>query len=109
MSVDVNIEGASRRRMRRWGRAAAGLVVVALLAAACGSDGDNDKKATGTTSKPGTTSASDAVKVSGQGINDDTIKIGLTIPLSGPSGAFGTNGVAGFDSYLQLANEEGGV
>lgn len=52
--------------------------------------------------------AADAQKKYGQGVTDTEIKIGQTMPYSGPASAYGILGRAQ-TAYFQMVNERGGV
>lgn len=88
-------ERARRSIIRRTGIA---LLSVALVAAGCGDDDDNGAAS----------SRSDQIATS-QGVSSDEILLGASLPLSGPSGAFGEQAVAGVESYLRLVNDRGGI
>jgi branched-chain amino acid transport system substrate-binding protein len=83
-----------------------------LLAAACGSDknsgssGTTTKPATdaSTSSAPGSTAASSTPPAS-----SGTIKIGATLPLTGPLGAFGPLMHLGYDKAVKEVNDAGGL
>lgn len=77
--------------------ALAGIGIVALLAAGCarGGDGGGDDSGEGAASSPG--------------ITDDTITLGISTPLSGPTAGPGTCTVAGVQAYFGARNAEGGV
>jgi ABC-type branched-subunit amino acid transport system substrate-binding protein len=45
----------------------------------------------------------------GQGISDDTIKIGMTMPLSGAIAFVGQECAGGVDAYIKLLNSKGGI
>ncbi len=49
-----------------------------------------------------------AQKTYSQGVSDTEIKIGQTVPLSGPASAFGAYGRT-YQGYFQMLNEQGGV
>ncbi|MGH8993556.1 MAG: ABC transporter substrate-binding protein, partial [Acidimicrobiia bacterium] len=49
------------------------------------------------------------VVANGQGISDDTIKIGMTMPLSGAIAFVGQECAGGVDAYIKLVNSKGGI
>jgi ABC-type branched-subunit amino acid transport system substrate-binding protein len=67
--------------------------IAALLMSGCGR-GDSGAAAGGSDSSPG--------------ITDDSISIGTSSPLSGPTAGPGSCSVAGLDSYLEAKNAAGG-
>jgi branched-chain amino acid transport system substrate-binding protein len=67
--------------------------IAALLVSGCGR-GDSGADAGGSASSPG--------------ITDDSISIGTSSPLSGPTAGPGSCSVAGLDSYLEAKNAAGG-
>ncbi|WP_241245922.1 ABC transporter substrate-binding protein [Microbacterium sp. 4R-513] len=76
----------------------AGLGIVALLAAGCARGGDS-----------GSPSESGGPAAASPGITDDTITLGITTPLSGPTAGPGTCTVAGITAYFGAKNADGGV
>ncbi len=108
------------------------LVAAAMVAAACG--GRTDDEATTETAAPATQpppasggevettaveptatepAATDAptttVGVSDPGVTEDTIKIGGSTTLSGPTGSIGIEVVGAAGAYFDLINQQGGV
>src|SRR3954452_8445136 len=76
----------------------AGIGVVALLAAGCARGGDGGGGNGGDTSAPS------------PGITDNSITLGITTPLSGPTAGPGTCTVAGVTAYFGAKNDaDGGV
>lgn len=75
----------------------AGLGIVALLAAGCARGGDGGGESTDGASAPS------------PGITDDSITLGVTTPLSGPTAGPGTCTVAGITAYFGAKNADGGV
>ncbi|MPY92018.1 MAG: ABC transporter substrate-binding protein [Acidimicrobiia bacterium] len=88
---------------RRTTRLFAGVVVLGLLAAACGGD-DGDDAASGTTSGSGTTSADGGAAPSG-----DPIRLAALVPFSGPQASLGQFAQQGADIAVEFINEAGGV
>jgi branched-chain amino acid transport system substrate-binding protein len=86
-----------RRRMRAVS-VVAGLGIVALIAAGCARGGDT-----------GDTGASGESAAPSPGITDDSITLGITTPLSGPTAGPGTCTVAGITAYFGAKNADGGV
>ncbi|GAB4328209.1 MAG: ABC transporter substrate-binding protein [Dehalococcoidia bacterium] len=92
------------------------LLVVAFLSLAifaCGDDDDDDDTGgpTATATQPPageTATATETVKQYDVGVSDTEIKIGNTIPYSGPAAAYGTIGKA-LEAYFKKVNEEGGI
>ena len=56
----------------------------------------------------GTSAAIGADKKYGPGVSDTEIKIGQTIPYSGPASSFGTEGRV-ISAYYRMINEQGGI
>lgn len=85
-----------RTRMRAVS-VVAGLGIVALLAAGCARGGDGGGGDDGESA------------AASPGITDDSIALGVTTPLSGPTAGPGTCTVAGLEAYFGARNAEGGV
>lgn len=97
------------------------LVAVALVAGACG--GRTGGGATASTSPlattgvveatAGATLATDAptttIGISDPGVTDDTIKIGGSATLSGPTASIGIEAVGAAGAYFDLINQRGGI
>lgn len=97
------------------------LVAVALVAGACG--GRTGGGATASTSPVATTGvveatagatlATDAptttIGISDPGVTDDTIKIGGSATLSGPTASIGIEAVGAAGAYFDLINQRGGI
>lgn len=84
--------------MRLTTRVLSGFIVSAVLLAGCansesGPNGDIDASTQG----------------GGGGANDDPLKVGVIVPLSGPAGPNGGHVLAGIESQAQIINEDGGV
>lgn len=109
----------------RWRYLVGLILVVSLVAAACGRDDDSGgDSSSDTTSAPddtggsddggdeaaGPASASDCENYDGtQGVSDDAIKIGVSLPLSGVfAGAFASI-EKGYQAYIDSVNADGGV
>ena len=80
-------------RMARRSSVVAAVGIAALLVSGCGR-GDSDAGAGGSDSSPG--------------ITDDSLTIGTSSPLSGPTAGPGSCSVAGLDSYIEAKNDAGG-
>ncbi|MEQ8716703.1 MAG: ABC transporter substrate-binding protein [Acidimicrobiales bacterium] len=105
----------------RWSRVIAILLVLTLIAAACGDD-DDDTSASdgdGTASDDGAGDGSsddsaapsdgeDPVEYS-QGASDDTIKIGSSLPITGPAAGTGTAMREALEAFVSNLNAQGGV
>lgn len=78
-------------------RLAVALVAVGLTATACGGGGES-----------GGSGGSDGGKEYAQGVTDDTIKIGMFAPLSGPSAVYG-KGNHTIEAMYKKINENGGI
>lgn len=99
------------------------VLVLALVAAACGRDEDGDDAADTTTPEDtsgtdgdgedeaaGPASADDCESYDGtQGVTDDSIKIGVSLPLSGVFAAAFSEIAVGYDAYFDYLNEQGGI
>lgn len=94
------------------------LAVMSLVAAACGdsdddSAGDDDASSEETTDDGGTTddSAADAEPecVNPQGVTDDSIKFGSSLPLTGNLAALGAQASFALDATIKRINDAGGI
>jgi len=112
------------------------LAVSALIAGACGNRADDDDSGSSgsqappastaeqpadtgggeapssdpaTTEAPTTEAPATTVGVSDAGVTDDTVKIGGSATLSGPTGSIGAEVVGAAQSYFDLVNSQGGV
>jgi branched-chain amino acid transport system substrate-binding protein len=89
---------------KTWGRRArvttvvAGIGILALVATGCARGANTG----------GGDASGDAVAAS-PGITDDSITLGITTPLSGPTAGPGTCTVAGLEAYFGAANAAGGI
>ena len=97
------------------------LVTAAMVAGACG--GRTDGGATASTPPAATTGAVEAtavaapatdaptttIGVSDPGVTDDTIKIGGSATLSGPTASIGVEVVGAAGAYFDLINQRGGI
>jgi branched-chain amino acid transport system substrate-binding protein len=72
----------------RW-KLAGALAALALIASACGGDGDGDGQATGQSSEP--------------------ITIGASLPLTGEFSQPGGAAKRGYDVWVEMVNEKGGI
>ncbi len=96
-------------RHPRWGRALAGLAVLALLVAACGNGDTTGDTSAPTASDPsGTQPAGDPEPV--PGFDGTTINVGILVPLSGLPAIIGNPLAAGQETYWSYVNDDlGGV
>lgn len=95
------------------------LLVVGLVAAACGRDeepsGDGGDGTTDTTGADGEEAAGPATTDACEsydgtaGITDDTIKIGTSLPQSGIAASVFGDIATGYDLYIDQLNAEGGI
>jgi branched-chain amino acid transport system substrate-binding protein len=88
------------------------LLVLALVAAACGDDDDaGTTQATTATTTAGTTATTAAGVPSSpdDGVTDSTIKIGWMGDLTGPTAATQAFVAAGAAAYIDFTNQNGGV
>jgi branched-chain amino acid transport system substrate-binding protein len=102
--------------MRRTRHLLIPFVAAALVAGACGGDDDDDGSAatdaSGSTAAPGATAATSGPATTGGGgggATGETLRIGTSLPLTGPLGAFGPIIQAGYDKAVAEVNEAGGL
>ncbi|HWS52177.1 MAG TPA: ABC transporter substrate-binding protein [Microbacterium sp.] len=88
---------STNRRKLRVASVVAGIGIVAVLAAGCARGGS-----------PNDTDGGGGAEAS-PGITDDSITLGITTPLSGPTAGPGACTVAGITAYFGAKNAEGGV
>lgn len=82
------------------------LVVAVLVMSACGARNVSDPpQAAG----GGSSGEGGAVGPSDAGVTDDTIRLGASITLSGPTGFLGSEVVGAIEGYFEMINEAGGV
>ncbi len=102
---------------QRWKGLAALLLAVTLVAAACGGRDDDSSGNGDSDSGSDTTEAAEAQLADPalcenydgtQGVTDDKILIGNSLPQSGLFSVFDKVRV-GIDAYFQFANSEGGI
>jgi branched-chain amino acid transport system substrate-binding protein len=93
----------------------AAVLAVALLAGACSSEDDADGSSSATTTAPEESSEealanpADCPNYSGtQGLSDTTIRLGSSLPLSGPFAPLG-RGSKGLQAYFDMVNADGGI
>ena len=84
--------------MRSIARAVAPALALGLLASACSAKAGD----------AGGDVGEDGVKM-GAGVTEDTITLAALVPLSGPIGGLGQDGVAGVKLYFDKVNADGGV
>ena len=89
---------STNRRKLRVASVVAGIGIVAVLAAGCARGGGS----------PNDTDGGGGAEAS-PGITDDSITLGITTPLSGPTAGPGACTVAGITAYFGAKNAEGGV
>lgn len=87
---------STNRRMRRAAAVVAGIGIVAVLAAGCARGGGGDR-------------SDDGGAAASPGIDDTSITLGITTPLSGATAGPGTCTVAGITAYFGAKNAAGGV
>jgi branched-chain amino acid transport system substrate-binding protein len=92
---------STQRTKMRVASVVAGIGIVALLAAGCARGGDDGGG--------GNAGSTDEAAAPSPGITDDTITLGITTPLSGPTAGPGTCTVAGITAYFGAKNADGGV
>lgn len=83
----------------------AALAVTLVLTVACGEDDDAEPTVTASLAGPTETAASSP----GSEPSGEPIKIGTTVPLSGPGAGAGEEGRLGVELAVRYANEAGGV
>jgi len=121
--------------MRKRTKLISFIAVSALIAGACGNRADDEESDntsapateaapadttdasgteaqtddTPTTDAPTTDAPTTTVGVSDPGVTDDTIKIGGSVTLSGPTGSIGEEVVGAATAYFDLVNGQGGI
>ena len=88
---------STNRRMRRAAAVVAGIGIVAVLAAGCARGGGGGDR------------SDDGGAAASPGIDDTSITLGITTPLSGATAGPGTCTVAGITAYFGAKNAAGGV
>jgi branched-chain amino acid transport system substrate-binding protein len=92
---------STQRTKMRVVSVVAGVGIVALLATGCARGGDGGGG--------GDAGVGEDTAAASPGITDDSITLGITTPLSGPTAGPGTCTVAGITAYFGARNADGGV
>ncbi len=99
-----NVTTFTRKRPRRLVSSVCIAIVIAFVATACSTATQSNAMSNGTTAQ------SKSAKVTyGQGIDDKTIKIGISAPLAGAFAFAGDELVGTMKAYASYANEHGGI